>query len=273
MKSEINDSSVQLQQSIQKLNELVANLTASFQPITTIAKDIVKPFEGIAHKVPVESIVSSGSRIAEQIQKETQAFQTTEIYKNITGTLGTLIRTMDLHQYGLFSREIVALIENGKLERVKQGLYRLPMQAERDSEEKLISQLYPDGVLTLMSALYYYGYIDRLPLAWDIAVSRNTSKSRFNIDYPYVQPHYMEDAHLQYGVSTAVYSDCVLSIFDRDRLICECIKHENKMERETFNKAIISYINDSQKNITNLLDYAKRRNIHKKVRTRMEVWL
>ena len=202
MKNEINDSSVQLQQSIQKLNELVANLTASFQPITTTAKDIVKPFEGIAHKVPVESIVLSGSRIAEQIQKETQALQTADMYKNITGTLGTLIRTMDLHQYGLYSREIVELIENGKLERVKQGLYRLPIQAERDSEEKLISQLYPDGVLTLMSALYYYGYIDRLPMAWDIAVSRNTSKSRFNIDYPYVQPHYMEDAHLQYaGVS------------------------------------------------------------------------
>ena len=67
--------------------------------------------------------------------------------------------------------------------------------------------------------------------------------------------------------------DYILKIFDRDRLICECIKHENKMDREIYNKAIQAYINDSKKNITNLLDYAKRRNIHKKVRERIGVWL
>ena len=45
------------------------------------------------------------------------------------------------------------------------------------------------------------------------------------------------------------------------------------MDREIYNKAIQAYINDGKKNITNLLDYAKRRNIHKKVRERIGVWL
>ena len=128
-------------------------------------------------------------------------------------------------------------------------------------------------IICMISALFYYGYSDRTPINWDIAIDRNVSKARFNIDYPYVKPYYIEKAHLEYGVTEGQYEDCVLKIFDRDRLICECIKHENKMDREIYNKAIINYINDSGKNVTNLLDYAKKRNIHKKVRERIGVWL
>ena len=184
-----------------------------------------------------------------------------------------LIRTSELNGLSIYSKEISELVEGGYIERVKQGYYRIVEHTEEHSEAKLISQLYPDGIICMVSALFYYGYSDRTPINWDIAIDRNVSKARFNIDYPYVKPYYIDKAHLEYGVTEGQYEDCVLKIFDRDRLICECIKHENKMDREIYNKAIINYINDSGKNVTNLLDYAKKRNIHKKVRERIGVWL
>ena len=184
-----------------------------------------------------------------------------------------LIRTSELNGLSIYSREISELVESGYIERVKQGYYRIVEHTEDHSEAKLISQLYPDGIICMVSALFYYGYSDRTPINWDIAIDRNVSKARFNIDYPYVKPYYIDKAHLEYGTTEGQYEDCVLKIFDRDRLICECIKHENKMDREIYNKAIISYINDPQKNVTNLLEYAKKRNIHKKLRDRIGVWL
>ena len=184
-----------------------------------------------------------------------------------------LIKTSELNGLSIYSKEILELVESGYIERVKQGYYRIVEHTEDHSEAKLISQLYPDGIICMVSALFYYGYSDRTPINWDIAIDRNVSKARFNIDYPYVKPYYIDKAHLEYGVTEGQYEDCVLKIFDRDRLICECIKHENKMDREIYNKAIINYINDSGKNVTNLLDYAKKRNIHKKVRERIGVWL
>ena len=184
-----------------------------------------------------------------------------------------LIRTSELNGISIYSKEISALLKGGYIERVKQGYYRIVEHTEDHSEAKLISQLYPDGIICMVSALFYYGYSDRTTIDWDIAIDRNTSKARFNIDYPYVKPYYIDKAHLEYGVTEGQYEDCVLKIFDRDRLICECIKHENKMDREIYNKAIINYINDSQKNVTNLLEYAKKRNVHKKVRERIGVWL
>ena len=45
------------------------------------------------------------------------------------------------------------------------------------------------------------------------------------------------------------------------------------MDKEIYNKAIISYINDNGKNIAKLMEYAKKRNVHKKARERMEIWL
>ena len=196
-------------------------------------------------------------------------------YNRIVNNLSKqdLIRTSELNGLSIYSKEISELVQKGYIERVKQGYYRIVEHTEDHSEAKLISQLYPDGIICMVSALFYYGYSDRTPINWDIAIDRNTSKARFNIDYPYVKPYYIDKAHLEYGVTQGQYEDCVLKIFDRDRLICECIKHENKMDREIYNKAIINYINDSHKNVTNLLEYAKKRNIHKKVRERIGVWL
>ena len=108
---------------------------------------------------------------------------------------------------------------------------------------------------------------------WDIAVDRDTSKSRFKLDHPFVQPYYMKKEFLTFGVTTADYGDCTMQMFDRDRLICECIFSENKMDRKTYNKAIQSYVADTKKNVPKLLEYAQKRRILKKVTDRIGVWL
>lgn len=185
-----------------------------------------------------------------------------------------LIKTAQLNKLKIYYKDIVSLIDNGYLEKVKQGYYRLIKEVDEEpAEAQTIKALYPDGVLCMYTALFYYGYSDRTPLNWDIAVDRNTSKARFNIDYPYVKPYYMESAHLNYGITEAEYEGCILKMFDRDRLICECIRNENKMDRETYNKAIQGYVNDPKKSVANLVEYAKKRNMLKKVTNRIGVWL
>ena len=193
--------------------------------------------------------------------------------KSVYEAIPPLIKTMQLNNLGLRSREIAELVNAGKLTRIKQGYYQMADHSDIISEAQIIGQLYPDGVICMETALFYYGYGDRTPLAWNIAIDRNASKAKFNIDYPSVQPHYIEKKHLEYGITDADYGDCTLKIFDKDRLICECIKNENKMDREAYNKAIQAYINDNEKNIANLLDYAERRNIHKRVKERIGIWL
>lgn len=125
---------------------------------------------------------------------------------------GQLIKTAQLKELKIHYKDIIFLIDNGYLEKIKQGYYRLLRPSEEEpTEAQTIKALYPDGVLCMYTALFHYGYSDRTPLNWDIAVDRNTSKSRFNIDYPYVKPYYMESFHLSYGITIWIAS-CLYSI-------------------------------------------------------------
>ena len=184
-----------------------------------------------------------------------------------------VFRTADLIALGYNTYYIRKLVNEQVIERVKSGYYRLYHEEDMTSEAATIAQLFPDGVLCMYTALFYYRYSDRTPLEWNVAVDRDTSKSRFKLDYPFVQPHYMKKELLTFGVTTADYGDCTMQIFDRDRLICECIFYENKMDRETYNKAIQGYVADAKKSVPRLLEYAEKRRILKKVKDRIGVWL
>ena len=184
-----------------------------------------------------------------------------------------LIKRSELNDLKLYQKDIYELIEQEYLEKVRQGWYQVVEKDNKKSESALIAALFHDGVICMHTALFYYQYSDRTPLDWDIAIDRDTSKSRFKLDYPYVKPYYMERKHLEYGITEANLEGATMKIFDRDRLICECIRNEKSMDKETYNKAIQAYINDSNKCISNLIQYARQRNVLKKVKDRIEVWL
>ena len=199
--------------------------------------------------------------------------QQIEEVKTIVKLTDGVFRTADLKKLGLTAYDIRKLLNMNIIERVKHGYYALVSTDEHRSDAELIARLFPDGVLCMYTALFYHSYSDRTPLAWDIAVSKDVSKSRFKLDYPFVQPYYMEAHLLSFGITDATYDDTVLKIFNKDRLICECIFFESKIDRETYNKAIQSYVADPKKNISNLLEYSKKRRILKKVKDRIGVWL
>lgn len=184
-----------------------------------------------------------------------------------------VIKTSDFSMLKISDYHRRKLIDEGVIDKIKNGYYRLSEEADKMSEVALIAELFPEGVLCMYTALFYYGYSDRTPSAWDIAIDKDVSKSRFNLDYPYVQPYYIEPHLLSFGVTIAQYEDCEIKIFSKDRLICECLKYETKMDKETFNKAIQRYIADSSKSIPKLLEYAQRLRILKKVKERVGVWL
>ena len=182
-----------------------------------------------------------------------------------------ILKTSQLTSLKIDSRKINSLIKNGVIERIATGYYRL--NADTISEAAIISRLFADGVLWLNTSLFYYGYSDRTPIEWDIIISKNASPSRFHIQYPHVKPFFVTPGRLSYGVTTIKIDGCAINIFDRDRLICECLKYESTIDKETFNKAIQAYIADPQKNIKNLIDYGKRRKVLNRVRDVIGVWL
>ena len=176
-----------------------------------------------------------------------------------------------LVEKGIDYRRVLDFVENGDIIRIKNGYYTYEM--ERFSADALVSKLFPDAVLCMESALYAYGYISTKPEEFHIAVDKNTSKSRFKLDYPKVIPYYTEPEVLKMGEIEIEFENCKFHIYDKERLICDCLKYDNKLERKIFKEAILSYIQDDEKNVETLMLYAKERKVLKKVENIILLWL
>jgi hypothetical protein len=111
------------------------------------------------------------------------------------------------------------------------------------------------------------------PYSWKIAISKNTSKSRFKLEYPIVEPYYSEPAVLELGVTKIPFAGGEMQIYTKERLICDCLKYQEKMSREDFKKAVLTYIDDDTKDVAALMECAKERKVLKKVQSMIGIWL
>ncbi|MFY9376585.1 MAG: type IV toxin-antitoxin system AbiEi family antitoxin domain-containing protein [Peptococcia bacterium] len=184
---------------------------------------------------------------------------------------GGVLKTSELNDLGFSSRQIKSLIEEGMISRIKHGFYELTDYISR--EEVIIARLFPEAVIFLESALLHYGYTDRIPSAWQIAVDKNSKKTKYDIDYPLIEPYYLEPNFVEAGIDTIRVENVEVRIYDRDRTICDVLRYEKKLEEEVFAGAIKRYVKDPKKNVRSLFEYAEIFNIKNKVHTYIGVWL
>ncbi len=207
----------------------------------------------------------------ENVSREEKKQQKLNKVYQIIEEKGGVAKTADLYEAGVDYRRLQKFVEEGKLERVKNGYYAISFREQ--SQEDMIAVLFPDGVLCMETALYYHGYLKEKPYIWHIAVDKNTSKSRFKMDYPVLQPYYTEESVLNIGVTTIPLGNHTMKIYEKERLVCDCLKYEDKLERDVLKHMLRNFIDDEEKDIAKLMTYAKERRVVEKVRNRIGVWL
>lgn len=195
-----------------------------------------------------------------------------DIAKSIIKNSGGIAKTAQLNEVGIQNSEIKKMCESGDLERVKHGYYQAADQMEI-SEEKMIAVFLKEGIVCMESALFYYGYSDKTPLAWTIAVPRDISRAKIRMKNFAYKLYFVQDDKLALGKTEGIFNGIELPVYDRERTICDCFKYKSKMDNEIFNKAINAYVIDEKKNLGNLSKYAKEMRVYKKVAELMEVML
>ena len=85
-----------------------------------------------------------------------------EIAKKVIDESGGIAKTSAFLAAGLYKSDIGKLVTDGVLERIRHGFYQLADNYEI-TESKYLSQLIPEGIVCVESALFYYGYIDYTP--------------------------------------------------------------------------------------------------------------
>ena len=193
-------------------------------------------------------------------------------YKSIFDRYGGMMRTSQLAEEKIFYPQREKLIADGYVEKIRRGYYQW-VNPEDFSEVGTVIRLFPDAIFCMDTALRYYGYSDRTPGEWHLAVSKDSGKSRFKLDYPFVRPYYVEPTMLELGMTSGTMDGHTIRIYDKDRLICDCLRYRNKMDKEIFNKAIQNYIADPEKSIPKLMEYAGPLRVKKLAKDLIGVWL
>lgn len=185
---------------------------------------------------------------------------------------GGIAKTSDFVAAGIPAVDVVNLCNTGYLERIRHGYYQLA-DGNTSSEEQLIATLIPKAIICVESALFHYGYSDFAPRKWSIAVPRSMSRTKLDVDALALQTYYVQSEIYELGRVTDDFSGVKLSIYDRERTICDCFKYRSRLDHEIFSKALNAYAKDEKKNLQNLSIYAKKLRVYKKVNELMSVLL
>lgn len=147
-----------------------------------------------------------------------------------------IMTTAQLVSCRIYYADIQRLLNEGFIEKIKRGYYHWT-EAYGEQEVKIINRLFPDAVLCMETALFYYQYSDRNPAEWNITIDKNVSRSRTNIDYPFVKAYRVEPVLVPLGETKGSINFVDVRIYDRDRTICDVLRNMNKMDKEIFNRS------------------------------------
>ena len=183
-----------------------------------------------------------------------------------------IAKTAAFLEHGMTNSEVRRLCQQGIIKNVRHGFYQLVEGADA-TEEQLLATLLPEGILCVESALFQYGYIARPPKQWHVAVPRTVTRSKLQIPTLEINAYYVQAEQYELGKNNVRINDVTLSMYDRERTICDCYKYRHKLGSKILNKAMHAYVADEEKNLIALPKYAKKMRVYRGVMELMEVLL
>ena len=178
------------------------------------------------------------------------------------------LRNKDLVDNNIPSVYLTRLVNNNVIERVSRGLYVRTNSLPDDLV--ILQNKSKNAIYSNLTALYLYGFSDRLPIKYDITVNSGYNGSLQEVDN--VNLFYTKKELFNLGeIVYRLDSWNLIKVYDLERTICDVIKNKNRLDQELVNKALRKYFYSKEKNTLKLYEYAKKMKIYKKVRSVFEI--
>lgn len=182
--------------------------------------------------------------------------------------LGGFARTNDILAAGIHRRDIKRIRDEGRIIRVKRGLYRL-------SEIPLISnqgfidlaRAVPEGVICLLSALSYHELTTFNPSIISMALCRG--RRRPKIEYPPVEFYYFSTKQFKTGIDEIKIKGHKIRIYCPEKTICDCFRYRSKLGLDIAKEVLSEYLKLKDRNLERLFEYAE----ICRVKKLMEIWV
>jgi predicted transcriptional regulator of viral defense system len=177
--------------------------------------------------------------------------------------------TADILAAGIHFSHLKKLVEAGVITRLKRGYYRWEGKAFWGSELPEIAQLVPQGVFCLFSAAEYHGLTTYQPWQHHLAIERSVKIA--GLPAGRVKLYFWSKKQFDFGISTVIIGESEIRMTTPERTLCDLVKYRNKTGKDIMLEAIRAYLQRKDRNISELLDFARRLRVEKIIKPYLEI--
>ncbi len=198
---------------------------------------------------------------------KTKKDELTQAFKRNKG----ILRFSQVLEAGFHREQLKSLLESGKIEKIGHGLYRLKDAALSNPDLVTVALKAPNGVICLISALFYHTATDEIPHKVDVAIPRRPWANK--IDYPPVQYFRFSDRAWKAGVETHTIDGHCVKIYSLAKTIADCFKYRNKIGLNVARDALKTAVTEKKVKPTEIMRYAEICRVDKVIRPYLEALL
>lgn len=175
-------------------------------------------------------------------------------------------------QYGISRYTLYKMRDNGLLEQVSRGIYRLvDLPPISNPDLVTVSLRFPKAVICLISALSYHGMTTQIPHAVSVAVPRNARMPE--LDYPPVHAYKFSAEAFNAGIEKHQIDGVLVQIYCAEKTLADCFKYRNKLGMDIVLEALKLFRSQKKSNMDKLLKYARVCRVEKVMRSYLEASL
>lgn len=176
--------------------------------------------------------------------------------EEIFRTHGGRLRMSEAVARGITRYTLYSLKNNGVIEQVSRGIYRLvELPPISNPDLVTVSLRFPSAVICLVSALYYHDITTQIPHDVSVAVRRDTRMPL--LDYPPIRVHKFSNAAYQSGIEEHRIDDVPVKVYNPEKTLADCFKFRNKVGMDVVLEALRLYKARRKFDVGKLLQYAR----------------
>ena len=185
---------------------------------------------------------------------------------------GGQLRMSEAIKHGITRYTLYSLRDNGVIEQVSRGIYRLlELPPVGNPDLVTVSLRFPDAVICLVSALAYHDITTQIPHEVSVAVPRDSRAPA--LDYPPIRTHRFSNEAYQPGIEKHLIDGVPVKVYSHEKTLADCFKFRNKIGMDVVLEALKLYKTRRKFNLGDLLKYAKICRVEKVMRPYLEAMI
>ena len=157
----------------------------------------------------------------------------------------------------------------GELIKVRRGVYANIDQLSGNMID--INAVVPEGILCLWSTWSIHQLTTSMPQAFHIAIKRGRKVSIPS--FPRMEVHHYTENLLKIGVISMIIDGFNIRLYDVERCVCDAVKFRNKVGMDICSEIINNYLERPDRNLSKLMDYARKLRVGKILEQYLQVKL